>query len=97
MNDPRIRRVASEGKVKSAATKGPGGSCLGSAPRAGAFSWFQYLTVPLHRSTGKDRAAAEHVAGVLLGGGWTCAGCEAAYIGTEPDNGLCAECTKKRL
>ena len=35
------------GKVKSAATRGPGGSWLGSAPRAGVFSGFQYPTPPL--------------------------------------------------
>jgi integrase len=50
------------------------------------------LTRYTHRSTGKDRAAAENVAGVLLGTGWTCTGCRAAYIGTAPDNGLREAC-----
>jgi len=45
-----------------------------------------------HKSTGKDRGAAETVAGVLLGTGWTCAGCKAVYIGTAPENGLCEVC-----
>jgi hypothetical protein len=47
MNDPHIRGLASNGKVKSAATRGPGCSWPGSAPQAGVFSGFQYLTVPL--------------------------------------------------
>jgi hypothetical protein len=42
--------------------------------------------------TGKDRVAAENVAGVLLGIGWTCAGCKAAYIGTAPEGGRCKKC-----
>lgn len=45
-----------------------------------------------HTSTGKDRGAAETVAGVLLGTGWACTGCEAAYIGTPPESGLCEAC-----
>jgi hypothetical protein len=48
MHDPLIRRLASNGKVKSAATRGPGFSWPGSAPQAGVFSGFQYLTPPLH-------------------------------------------------
>ncbi len=48
LHDPVIRRLASNGKVKSAATRGPCLSCIGSAPQAGVFSGFQYLTVPLH-------------------------------------------------
>ena len=28
----------------------------------------------------------------LLGIGWTCGGSKAAYIGTAPENGLCAAC-----
>ncbi|HXC82533.1 MAG TPA: hypothetical protein VNV62_11855 [Trebonia sp.] len=32
------------------------------------------------------------MAGVLLGTGWTCAGCKAVYIGTAPENGLCEVC-----
>ena len=47
MHDPLIRRLASNGKVKSAATRGPGSSWPGSAPQAGVFSGFQYLTPPL--------------------------------------------------
>ena len=47
MHDSLIRRLASNGKVKIAATRGPGSSWLGSAPRAEAFRGFQYLTVPL--------------------------------------------------
>jgi len=46
MNDPLIRGLASNEKVKSAATRGPGVSWPGSAPRAGVFSGFQYLTPP---------------------------------------------------
>jgi hypothetical protein len=48
MNDPLIRGLASNEKVKSAATRGPGVSWPGSAPRAGVFSGFQYLTPPEH-------------------------------------------------
>jgi hypothetical protein len=59
MNDPLIRGLASNGKVKSAATRGPGGSWLGSAPRVGVFSGFQYLTVPLHLTAEDARAALE--------------------------------------
>jgi hypothetical protein len=47
MHDPLIRGLASNGKVKIAATRGPGSSWPGSAPQAGAFSGFQYLTPPL--------------------------------------------------
>src|SRR6516162_8086385 len=36
-----------KGKVKSAATRGPGVSWLGSAPQVGVFSRFQYPTPPL--------------------------------------------------
>jgi hypothetical protein len=50
------------------------------------------LALYTHPSTGKDRAAAESVAGVLLGIGWTCAGCGAAYISTAPENGRCKVC-----
>jgi hypothetical protein len=47
------------GKVKSAATKGPGSSWLGSASQAGAFSGFQYLTPPEHADmTIKEQALA---------------------------------------
>ena len=44
------------------------------------------------RSTGKNRGAAETVAGVLLGTGWTCTRCKAVHIGTAPENGLCEAC-----
>jgi len=47
MHDPFIRGLASDGKVKSAATRGPRVSWPGFAPQAGVFSGFQYLTVPL--------------------------------------------------
>jgi hypothetical protein len=50
VHDPLIRGLATNGKVKNAATRGPGFSWPGSAPQAGAFSGFQYLTVPLGRS-----------------------------------------------
>jgi integrase len=50
------------------------------------------LRIYTHKSTGKDRGAAETVAGVLLGIGWTCEGCGAAYIGTPPDSGRCRVC-----
>jgi hypothetical protein len=65
MNDPLIRGLASNGKVKSAATRGPGVSWLGSAPRAGVFSGFQYLTVPLGTSASgfaAEVAAEENIA-----------------------------------
>jgi hypothetical protein len=50
------------------------------------------LAIYTHKSTGKDRGAAETVAGVLLGAGWACSKCKAAYIGTAPEGGLCAAC-----
>lgn len=43
-------------------------------------------------ATGKDKAAAETVAGMLLGTGWACGKCGAAYIGTMPESGLCKAC-----
>ena len=43
-----LEGLASNGKVKSAATRGPGISWLGSVTQAGAFSGFQYLTPPEH-------------------------------------------------
>jgi len=45
-----------------------------------------------HKSTGKDRGAAETVAGVLLGAGGRARSAGAAYIGTAPKNGLCNDC-----
>ena len=79
---------------KITATRGSGCLWLGSAPRAGGTysSGFQYLTVPLHKSTGRDRSAAETVAGVLLGTGWAYSKCGASYIGAVPEDGLCEAC-----
>ena len=37
------------------------------------------LAIYTHKSTGRDRGAAETVAGVLLGAGWSCPKCGAAY------------------
>jgi hypothetical protein len=59
MHDPLIRGLASDGKVKSAATRGPGDPWPGPAPQAGVFSGFQYLTVPLHLTAEDARAALE--------------------------------------
>ena len=50
------------------------------------------LQIYTHRSTGRDRQAAETVAGVILGGGWACERCGAAYFGTRPADGLCGTC-----
>jgi hypothetical protein len=47
----------------------------------------------MHHSAGKDRNAAETVAAVLLGAGWECSKCGAAYLGAVPDDGLCEACT----
>lgn len=46
------------------------------------------LAIYTNKSTGRDRAAAETVAGVLLGAGWMCSKCKAVYIGTATENGL---------
>ncbi|HLH84099.1 MAG TPA: tyrosine-type recombinase/integrase [Trebonia sp.] len=62
------------------------------ADRIGHANMAYTLAIYTHKSTGKDRGAAETVAGVLLGTGWTCAGCKAVYIGTGPENGLCEAC-----
>ncbi len=62
------------------------------ADRIGHANMAYTLAIYTHKSTGKDRGAAETVAGVLLGTGWTCAGCGAAYIGPAPDDGLCEAC-----
>lgn len=62
------------------------------ADRLGHANMSYTLTLYTHRSTGKDRNAAENVAGVLLGAGWTCTGCKAVYIGTTPDDGQCGAC-----
>jgi integrase len=53
------------------------------------------LQIYTHRSTGRDRQAAETVAGVIFGGGWACDRCGAAYFGTRPDDRKCAECAQK--
>ena len=50
------------------------------------------LQIYTHRSTGRDRQAAETVAGVILGGGWACERCGAAYFGTPPEDGRCPGC-----
>lgn len=50
------------------------------------------LQIYTHRSTGRDRQAAETVAGVILRGGWACERCRAAYFGTPPEGGLCQAC-----
>ena len=39
-----------------------------------------------------NRTAAREVAGVLLGSGWTCAGCGATCMGTAPEDGRCKAC-----
>jgi integrase len=62
------------------------------ADRIGHANMAYTLAIYTHKSTGKDRGAAATVAGVLLGAGWTCHSCEAAYIGTEPEDGLCESC-----
>jgi integrase len=62
------------------------------ADRIGHANMAYTLAIYTHKSTGKDRGAAETVAGVLLGAGWQCSRCKAAYIGTAPDDGLCEAC-----
>lgn len=62
------------------------------ADRIGHANMAYTLAVYTHKSTGKDRGVVETVAVVLLGTGWTCTGCKAAYIGTAPDDGLCGAC-----
>ena len=47
-----------KGKVKSAATRGPGVSWLGSAPQARVFIGFQYPTPPLQFTRPADQLAA---------------------------------------
>jgi integrase len=63
------------------------------ADRIGHANMAYTLAIYTHKSTGKDRGAAETVAGVLLGSGWTCSKCGAAYIGAAPEDGLCETCT----
>ena len=59
------------------------------ADRIGHANMAYTLAIYTRKSTGRDRGAAETVAGVLLGDGWACSKCGAAYIGTAPENGLC--------
>ena len=63
-----------------------------AADRIGHANMAYTLAIYTHKSTGKDRGAAETVAGVLLGSGWTCKQCGAAHIGMPPDDGLCYTC-----
>ena len=62
------------------------------ADRIGHANMAHTLAMYTHKSTGKDRGAAETVAGVILGSGWACERCGATYLGSRPDNGLCAMC-----
>jgi hypothetical protein len=62
------------------------------ADRIGHANMAYTLAIYTHKSTGRDRGAAETVAGVLLGAWWTCSNCKAAYIGTTPENVLCEAC-----
>jgi len=62
------------------------------ADRIGHANMAYTLAIYTHKSTGKDRGAAETVARVLLGAGWLCGKCGAAYIGTPPMSGLCPAC-----
>ena len=62
MQDLLIRGLASNGKVKSAATRGPGFSWPRSTPRAWALRGFQYPIVPLHlvpEASGRARDALD--------------------------------------
>jgi integrase len=47
------------------------------------------LAVYTHPSTGRDRGAAETVAGMI---GWVCDRCGAAYFGAAPDDVICEAC-----
>jgi integrase len=62
------------------------------ADRTGHANMAYTLTIYTHQSTGKDRNAAETVAGVLLGPGWECQRCRSAYIGDPPSDSLCGNC-----
>jgi integrase len=62
------------------------------ADRIGHANMAYTLAIYTHKSTGKDRGAAETVAGVLPGTGWACTGCGAAYIVTPPEGGRCQAC-----
>ena len=61
MHDSLIRGLASDGKVKSAATRGPGGAAEVRVPGA-VSGGFQYLTVPIHlvpEAAGRARDAID--------------------------------------
>lgn len=62
------------------------------ADRLGHANMAYTLAIYTHKSTGKDRGAAETVAGVLLGTGWTCHECGASYICEVPEGDLCRTC-----
>ncbi len=62
------------------------------ADRIGHAKMAYTLAIYTHKSTGKDRGAAETVAGVLLGTRWTCAKCKTAYIGTPAVARICPAC-----
>jgi len=66
------------------------------ADRIGHANMAYTLAIYTHKSTGKDRGAAETVAGVLLGAGWQCSNCKGVYLGTAPDDGLCEPCKAGR-
>jgi integrase len=50
------------------------------------------LAIYAHRSTRKDRGAAETVARALFGDGWTYANYCGLHVGTAPANRLCRDC-----
>ena len=55
-------------------------------------------TLSIYTNTGRPGRTSgrpKTVAGVLLGSGWTCGACGAAYIGAAPEDGLCPDCGKK--
>jgi integrase len=62
------------------------------ADRIGHANMAYTLAIYTHRSTGKDRNAAEAVAGVILGNGWACSKCNGAYFGCPPESGVCEAC-----
>jgi integrase len=66
------------------------------ADRIGHANMAYTLAIYTHRSTGKDKRAAEAVAGVILGAGWTCNECGGAYIGAPTCDGLCSACRVER-
>ena len=63
------------------------------ADRIGHANMAYTLAIYTHKSTGKDRRAAETVAGVLLGIGWACSKCGGSFIGIAPGNELCVACS----